>query len=146
MCSSQIHLVLIFAVSILCGCGQGRQRTFEERLVANGVVKIDGKLLDKGRIVFESPDDAINGIPPGTGLIRHGNYQASVSLGSKTVRIYAPPETGEEDETGLTLTEETVPAIYNATSELQATITADGPRTFDFDLTTPPAGKPSRRK
>lgn len=141
-----VFALLCAAVVLASGCGRSSPVTYEERVMAEGTVTINGEPLAAGEIVFESPDDVINGISPGFGSITEGHYRLSVSLGTKTVRIFAPVAIGKPDDTGLTPTRETLPAIYNVTSELQATITADGPRTFDFDLTTPPPGKPSRRR
>jgi hypothetical protein len=137
--------LLLIAAVLMVGCGRGTKRTFEERDVVEGIVTLDGVPLAKGRILFESPEDAVLGAPPGSGPISEGHYRVSVSMGTKTVRIFAPKVVGEVDDMGLATTQETIPAHYNKNSTLEATISADGPRTFDFDL-TPSAGKPSRRR
>jgi len=137
--------LLLLSALVQAGCNRGPKRTFEERNMVEGMVTLDGSPLAKGRILFESPEDAVLGVPPGSAPIKQGRYQVSVSMGTKTVRIFAPQKVGEADEMGVTPTKETVPTIYNKDSTLQATISTDGPRTFDFDLSSS-AKKTSRRR
>lgn len=137
--------LLLFAALVQAGCSRGPKRTFEERNMVEGIVTLDGTPLAEGRILFESPDDAVLGAPPGSGPIKQGRYQVSVSMGTKTVRIFAPQAVSEADDMGVAPTRETLPASYNKYSTLEATISADGPRTFDFDLSTS-AEKTSRRR
>lgn len=137
--------LLLIAAVLIAGCGRGPKRRFEERNMVEGTVMLDGTPLAEGRILFESPEDAVIGAPPGAGKISQGRYQVSVSLGTKTVRIFAPKVVGEGDEMGIAPTKETIPALYNRDSILEATISADGPRTFDFDLSAS-ADKPPRRR
>jgi hypothetical protein len=137
--------LLLCAALLQAGCNRGPKRTFEERNMVEGMVTLDGSPLAKGRILFESPEDAVLGVPPGSGPIKQGRYQVSVSMGTKTVRIFAPQATGEADEMGLTPTKETLPAIYNNDSTLVATISTDGPRTFDFELSSSVKKTPRRR-
>ncbi len=137
--------LLLIAAVLIVGCGRGTKRTFEDRNMVEGTVTLDGSPLAEGRILFESPEDAVIGAPPGSGTISQGQYRVSVSMGTKTVRIFAPKVVGEGDEMGIAPAKETIPALYNRDSVLEATISADGPRTFDFDLSTS-ADKPPRRR
>lgn len=100
-----------------------------------GKVTHDGKPVASGTIIFEPLDPALLGTPPGSGSIADGRYELQAPAGKHIVRISSPKDTGKVDETGIALTEETIPAKYNLESELTAEVAAGTTTTKDFALT-----------
>jgi hypothetical protein len=105
-----------------------------------GTVTMDGAPLPNGSIVFlVASGDGTSVTAP----IVDGKYKAVVPTGAKKVQIYGPPPGG--GSTSMTdlskptgapaLHTETIPAKYNANTELQATIDSSG-KPIDFSLSS----------
>ena len=118
--------------AIVAGC-QG-----DPRLAVSGTVKINGQLLDQGRIEFHPPDN--NGTMSGA-VIQNGKYEIPRDKGLAPaiyeVRIYSYDEKGAKadsipGEPGLGF-KERIAAKYNAESMLKADVKR-GNTTFDFAL------------
>lgn len=119
----------------------------------SGKVTLDGEPLPEGRVIFTTVKLGLNDVA----LIRGGQFNSRVALGERQVRISViklmdpPPSTMP----GVVETEkvptETLPARYNAETTLSATITADGPNEFVFNLVsgeepTPEPPEPKTKK
>jgi hypothetical protein len=101
------------SVVFLAGCGG------PETFTITGVVTVDGKPLDKGVIMFTSPDGK-----SATVEIKGGNYEARTSPGMNRVQISAPivtgtrPEYNAPDAPRVEITEESLPERYHTKSDL----------------------------
>jgi hypothetical protein len=122
------------------GCGQGGDRWPREPV--SGKVTLDGQPLDSGEIAFVPSGDG----PAAGGLIHKGKYAIGRSdgpvPGPHRVVITSAKPTGkkikDEADPKVLYDEraETLPARYNAQSELTAEVKPGGGNTFDFELTT----------
>lgn len=127
---------LLVAASLVGGCSRRIQRTFEERVFVTGMVTVNGSPLPEGEIVFESSDDIVAGIPPGSSRITEGQYRTSVSFGTKTVRISSRVSDRGSPTRRADPAEEAAPPDYKEAGRFEAAIEKDGPRTFDFDISS----------
>lgn len=123
------------AVLLTLGCSGGSNQ--EKTAPVKGSVTIDGMALANGKIVF----DGGTSVPAVELEIKDGKYEGESTLGKKTVRIYsyrrvAPPPgmTGPEYEQGVL--ENTLPARYNAASQVAREVKEDETNTFDFQVTS----------
>ena len=114
----------------------------------SGQVTVDGEPLPEGEIIFTTVRLGLNDVV----TIRNGQFSGRVALGERRVMITAikmmdPPPSGMP---GVIETEkvptETLPARYNAETTLTATVSADGPNEFTFELTSDEKSKPSAKK
>jgi hypothetical protein len=114
----------------------------------SGEVTLDGEPLPDGKIIFTTVRLGLNDVVP----IRNGQFSSRVALGERQVMITAtkmmdPPPTGMP---GVIETEkvptETLPARYNAETTLTATVSADGPNEFMFELTSDDKSDSSAKK
>ena len=112
------RLALLSALCCLApvaGCGGPGTAT------VSGTVTVDGKPLGKGVISF-APADGVGS--PATAEVVAGRYQLVTSPGAKKVRLSAPVVTGTSKESSardaatFDITEESLPAKYNAVTEL----------------------------
>jgi hypothetical protein len=134
----------------LWGCGGGDRLP---RQAVSGKVTLDGQPLDSAQITFTptgtggastSGAAQVSGgtfsIPRGEGLIP-GNYRVSISV-SKEVAVKPSGKTETDSVTGEVIPPrtsalmETLPARYNAQSELKADVTQGGPNEFTFPVTS----------
>lgn len=126
--------VWLLGCSLLAvGCGGSDGPPAAERYPVTGTVKLDGQPLASGTISFESEEDAAAGNAPATGEIKDGAYAVESTAGVKKVVISRTEEYGQPDETGVKPTRETIPARYNANSELTADIKPDAENKYDFN-------------
>lgn len=130
----RLWIGLMLAATLLAGCGRKIQRTFEERVFVTGMVTVNGSPLPDGQIVFESGDDIAAGIPPGSGNIVQGQYRASVSFGTKTVRISSRVPGRRSASAGDEPADQSAPPAYKDEGRFGAAIEKDGPSTFDFEI------------
>lgn len=119
-------------VPMLLGCG-AEKPTGPDRYPVSGTVTLDGKPLESGRISFDSPEDAAQGVPPVSAEIEAGKYSLNSSLGTKTVRISQKVESGQDEITKEPIMKEAIPAKFNKNSNLEVTV-SDGENTANFDL------------
>lgn len=122
------------------GCGD----TGPKRHALSGAVTYKGRPIKGGLISFIPKGGQVSAagapitdgryaIPAATGLLA-GEYDVSISVptaapGKSETKGDDAPGGGGEKETA-----ETLPAKYNATTELHVEVKAGGPNEFDFDL------------
>ncbi len=126
---------------LILGAGCGSDDSGGRRAIS-GVVTLDGQPLGNGVIRLEPRSADDSGIAVGA-TIRRGSFaiarEEGPTPGSYRVRIYspsgvqAPPGKGQSENTRRPMVER-LPAAYNAETELQADVSADGPNHFRFDL------------
>ena len=100
---------------------------------------MDGKPLANATVVF-IPE---NGRPAGASTDANGNYVLNFSQGRKgaipgksTIRITTQrdPTPGDDNVKSIPGSKETIPARYNAASELEFTVKPNKKNVADFDL------------
>jgi hypothetical protein len=140
---SVVNLPLTLLLTILVtlpGCGNKHANRGD----VMGEVKLDGKPIEQGSILF-TPIDGAQGVAVG-GPIHNGRYRLSgekgPSLGWNRVEIRAPRKTGQKVPRGLGATgemvEEEVEAVatrFNAQSTLKVEVKL-GENTANFDVAT----------
>jgi len=126
---------------ILAGCSGATDEL--PRQAVSGKVTFGGKPLDSSRITFQ-PAAGSEGTPAG-GEILVGKYSISrndgPTPGTYVVRITTIGKATVADKNALPgdpplVPKELIPLRYNVQSTLNATVTKEGPNTFDFDLKT----------
>lgn len=107
------------------------------RVAVSGSVRLHGRPLPEGRILFE-----IIGTEPGftaIGDIRNGRFSIDrsrgPSAGKRRVMIFVPDTKGREGE-GSPLAEESVRYTWLSTTEVE--IYSEGPLIYEFDLDEKP--------
>ena len=131
------HLFLVGVACCLAGC---RGETGPAKHKVTGTVKLDGKPLSNGDLIFYP--EAAN-LPADAGKVQNGRYTFRVVAGRHRVVIQAvsdkPIITSPVDPP---VYESIVPSRYNDATTLRAEVTAAGPNRFDFELTSDkPAAK-----
>jgi hypothetical protein len=117
---------------LLSGCGPGGPETYQ----VTGSVTFDGQPVSNGEIVFFDTDPSVG---PDAGQVDQGKFNFLAKAGSKRVEIRASrPVPGMTDMSGQPLTDNFIPAKYNDATTLTATVTADSPNRFEFDLANTP--------
>lgn len=120
--------VLLVPLLALTGCG-GEQ-------TVSGTVKVDGKPLPEGNIMF-SPVDGKSATAGGS--IKDGEYSVKVPVGVMRVSISAPKVIGKKklyntpDSPLRDVTAEALPAKYNEKTELKLDV-KPGLNDKDFEL------------
>ncbi|MDB4679595.1 hypothetical protein OAE80_01285 [Planctomycetaceae bacterium] len=140
------NMLLVCLISIPLGCGEGvSDYDGPKRVAVSGEVMLDGEPVPSGMITFIAEDSSQRSVTAGIG---GGNYNipegSGPNLGAYKVKISSPqPSTdaptdeeadydarAEDEESNFT---ETIPANYNADTELTVEIKA-GANTHNFDL------------
>jgi hypothetical protein len=113
---------------MLAGCQ--RQRTFAPAYAVRGSVTLDKKPLAEGTIAFISPQSGdLQAVP-----IKDGTYEGQARAGARRVEIRAyrprqgPPKPMDPPPVNY------LPRRYNSETTLSASVSAEGPNIFDFDL------------
>jgi hypothetical protein len=132
--------LLVGALFLLAGCGQGDGYSKLNLVEVTGKVTLDGAPLANARVRFEASDGTgAEGITDASGNYRlmHDSEHAGCTPGAKTVRITsgAALEEGADPETAAA--SEKIPAAYNSQSTLKADV-SESNKTFDFDLQSKP--------
>lgn len=118
-------VVLILVAQI--GCGKAGPKV----VTVSGTVTYDGQPLAEGTVYFKTPETgAINSLP-----VKNGKFEGNAEVGERRVEINAY-RTKSQDFNGMKgeVKENLIPTRYNADSKLTATVTADGPNTFQFEV------------
>lgn len=130
-----ITCCMAFCATLIVGCEA--KRAEPKRVKVSGSVKLDGKLLDKGRIVFDPGD----GTPPASFDILDGRYEGLAPIGNMKVRLTATrvvnlKEKYKMDGPGYDQPQEEnlLPPRYNTESDITREIVADGTNEYNFDL------------
>lgn len=133
----------VVAIVVIPGCQTGDELP---RHAVSGRVQLDGKPLESGSIQFLPIEGSSPGgvsVSGGT-LINQGAYTIGRAKGLtpgkyKVSITSAAGGTAPAEETpgpALPPPKELIPAKYNVGSTLKAEVTATGPNTFDFDLSS----------
>jgi hypothetical protein len=131
-----LALAVLATLTFTLGCSKGG----DGRQAVSGTIKLKGEPIEIGTINFTAKDITVGSssgalisqgaysIPAEQGLLP-GVYIVRISAGKQTAAAVeaAPGEPGP-------LAEELVPAEYNANSQLEYVVKADGQNQFDFDI------------
>jgi len=133
-----VLVLSIVSVPLIVGCG----KTVSDRGSVSGEVKLDGKPLEQGSILF-TPVAGTKGTVAG-GEIKNGRYQLrgekGPSMGKNSVAIRAVRKTGKMVQKPMAplgeMTEEMVEAVapqFNSATKLTVEITS-GENTANFEV------------
>lgn len=117
----------------LHGCG-GPAETPKAKV--SGTVTLDDKPLADGEITFETRAAGVREVLP----IKDGKFEGEVQIGERRVEIGAYREAKAATDmygSDAPITKENyIPARYNTETKEKATVTAAGPNSFDFKVTS----------
>jgi len=119
--------VIVLILVVTFGCGKPGPKV----VTVSGTVMYDGQPLAEGTIYFKTPaTGAIDTLP-----VKDGKFEGNAEVGERRVEINAY-RTKSQDFNGMKgeVKENLIPARYNADSKLTATVTAEGPNTFQFEV------------
>ncbi len=128
---------------VCVGCGDDNAL---DRLAVEGRVTLDGVPLPSGAVRFEPIDGKATAVGTGAVIVDGdyhierqqglcpGKYRVSVTSAQSDGATASAPSM-DNDNAG-NLPEERIPPRYNTQSELQIEVQREGPRRFDFDLTS----------
>lgn len=121
-------------IAVLPGCGT---RTADQ-ITVQGSVTLDGKPLESAIITFLPVDG--KGASGGA-TVTAGQYKTELAPGEKKVSIFAERVVGTQkrdpadpNSATVEVKQQYLPACYNTSTTLKATIPADGGATVDFAL------------
>ncbi|MBN9118913.1 MAG: hypothetical protein J0I06_07100 [Planctomycetes bacterium] len=120
---------LFLVLAALIGCGKSGPKL----VPVSGTVTYDGQPLPEGTVYFKTAQTgAMDTLP-----VKDGKFEGSAEVGERRVEVTAY-RTKVQDLNGMKgeIKESLVPARFNANSTLTATVKADGPNTFKFDVTS----------
>ena len=112
-----ILAILVLAVS--AGCAPAGPRTYP----VSGKVTLNGQPLEAGMVFFVDPEMKLDS---DVGPIANGEFKFKAKPGIKRVELRAERRTGEIGNFGGAISEEALPARYNAESKLTAEVTTSG--------------------
>ena len=119
-------LSLCACAAMVVGCSRS------ELIEVTGKVTWEGQPVETGEIIFHPVDASAT---PAAGRIRGGDFKFLTKPGKKRVDIQAVRKTGKRDpKEGFEITELFISAQYNAETELEADVSADGENHFEFAL------------
>jgi hypothetical protein len=127
-------------IMFICTIGMAACSKKADRATVSGAVTLDNQPLNSGIIRFAPTDGRT---APSEAKITDGKFNVDMPLGEKRVSISAPKVVGQRkvyetpDSPTVDITQELIPARYNAQTELTFTA-APGSHSKDFDLS---AGK-----
>jgi hypothetical protein len=128
----KLFLLPLAMIVIASGCAT--EPAGPKTYPVTGVVTFDGKPLATGSIVFDPADGQGQGQ---AGTITAGQFKMESCAGSMKVSITASSESGKTDEYGEAVYESLLPRDkYDVNSKLTAEVTAEGPNSFTFELTS----------
>ncbi len=117
-----------FVVSIvflaIIGCSRGPLM-----VPVVGTITYDGKPVEEGEILFQPSDTAI---APDAGPIKGGDFSFLAKIGERKVQIRGIRTVRMTDMGPMK--EEYIPSKYNSKTTLTATVSADSPNKYSFDL------------
>ncbi len=148
--------VVLMLLASLPGCGSGDEDA-PQRAAVEGSVSLDNQPLRQGVIRFV-PTNGSEG-PKTSVLITQGKFSADAEhgpvVGTHRIEIESTDTAGlaMDDEEALQRLQASgtehievveIPVVYNRNSTMTETVSADGPNSFEFALsTTPPANSSS---
>jgi hypothetical protein len=113
---------------LLCAIGCGSAEPIPVKIT--GKVMLDGKAMSDGDIYLQADD----GRPPVQTKIIDGGYSLQPRPGEYRVLIHQFRDSGTKNVYGKPQMTSTIPARFNADTELRATVTSDGPTEFNFEI------------
>jgi len=122
--------VLIVLACISLGCSDSDAPALYD---VAGEVVVDGEPLADGAITLE-PADGKGGVYGER--IQAGTFALKASAGEKRVSITAARPSDDIGPDGKPMSEQYIPARYNAKTELTARVEVDGENRFMFELST----------
>ncbi|WP_406693366.1 hypothetical protein V5E97_20290 [Singulisphaera sp. Ch08] len=143
----EIRVIAIAAIIALGMTGCSGKTDDYPRVPFSGAVTLDGKPLVSGYIIFEPKSQILT---QSGGMIQHGKFEVpredGAIPGTYSVGIFSGAETPtnldvatpEGEKAARKIRGELVPRHYNIDTTLTAEIKAEGPNTFQFDLSTKP--------
>jgi len=130
--------VIIFLVATLCGCSHPEPPIASGRVIARGVVTLDGQPLGWGNILFLNSDPArtpFEGQFPAA--ISRGEFEIEITPGTYRVEIRQfQSDDLQKSEGTPSDSVQTLPQKYNDESEFTAAVSDLGPNVFSFQLRT----------
>ncbi len=122
--SAALFLVLV----ALIGCGKSESKP--KSVLVSGTVTMDGKPLTEGTVYFKTVQTGAFD----TLIVKDGKFEGDAEVGVRRVEVNAYRTKTIKDAMGGEVKENRIPARFNADSTLAATVTADGPNTFKFEV------------
>lgn len=119
-------LVILGLALMATGCGGSAPPP----IAVTGKVLFDGKPMSDGDIYFHPTDGRV----PVQSKILDGRYTIKPSPGEYRVAIQQERDSGTKNMYGDPQMTSTVAPRYNSDTGLNATVTADGPNAFDFEV------------
>ena len=142
-------VALSVGLCLAVGCDSGADGS---RSAVSGTVKLDGKPLPAGSIIFHPTDRGSAARAELSEGSYHIDRREGLEAGRYTVEIVAVQPTGKKvphpDLPSETIDEvrNIIPERYNTRSELQVDIEAGKEKLFDVDLDSRPAPAAKRRR
>jgi len=133
------HMVVWACLLSLFGCGTRSGRVEPKRVPVAGIVSVDGKPLESGRIYFKVPSLGLLDF----GQITEGRFTAKAIPGRCKVEL-SVTERMTVTQPGLgdfEAAREKLPPHLNDESTLFAEVTEQGPNEFKFDVSTSRKGR-----
>jgi hypothetical protein len=125
-------LLVLFAFVIAIGCSSGPPQLAQATV--KGTVKLDGKPMESGDVMFALP-----GEPPDTIKVNNGAFEGKAKIGKARIEIRSYKE-GKETKMGDTIIpaspENFIPAKWNTESTRIEEVKKDGPNEFNFEVTS----------
>jgi hypothetical protein len=117
---------LVLALPVLAGCGG------EQPAEVTGTVRIDGRPLPDGEIIFEAADGSKT---PAAGKVRDGAYTVRVLPGPKKVKVLASrPPKRPDPVLGPAAREQMLGPEYNDRTTLTADVKSGANPDVNFDV------------
>jgi hypothetical protein len=130
----------MFAVLCFLAVGCSRPRRIEPpRHPVTGTVTLDGDPLSAGKMRFMTPSEGIIDVVP----IRDGVFSGHAVAGNRRIEFSVVKDVPYKGpampgvQTPATALAETLPRAFNSDSTFTASVTAEGPNAFVFELKSP---------
>lgn len=131
MARTAVLVSLGFGLALVFGCGDAKKCSIA------GTVTLDGKPVVAGDIIFRP---AAPGSQPIRAEIKEGKYSVTGPVDKMKAEITARRETDRMDSLGGKAYEQYIPSRYNDHTTLEIDVQPSRAITFNFDLTSQPAG------
>jgi hypothetical protein len=116
----------LIAILLTAGCSPAEPKPVK----ITGKVVLDKEPMAAGDIYFQPGDGRV---PVQTKIVR-GEYSLAAPPGEYRVVINQYRDSGKKNAYGDPQMESTIPQRYNVNTELKATVSADGPTEFNFEI------------
>lgn len=127
MQSNKVSMLIVCLLGLFVGCGESGPKKYD----VSGTIKMDGKEVTEGEIVFESDNPSFG---PEGGPIKDGKYTAKAHEGNNKVQIRATRVVpGKKGPLGEDWVEQYIPENYNEKTTLSVVV-GSGKTQHDFNL------------